>query len=199
MRVLLAALVVTLLAGCAGCAGSGLRPGGPQDPFPLVEGSRWSYQGRHRGRSDRYTLELHAVKRDGQRVYLFEAPDAEPADRILVGNMFADELFRRDGSQVFVADESRPDDEHLLFGLPLRVGDETSYKVGVRETRLRVVAREEVTVPFGCFDAWRLELTETPASGREAVSSVWLAPGVGLVRWERSTGRVDELLHYSPR
>ncbi len=200
MRTLLttsfAALLVALLAGCATTAP---HPGSSDDPFPLVEGARWTYEGQHRGRTDRYTLELHGVSRDGVRLFVFEAPDADPKTRILVGNMFADELFHRVDERVLVADESRPDDDHLLLRLPLRVDDESSYRVGERTTLVRVVTFETVTVPMGSFQAWRLEVVERPASGRVAKHSVWLAPGVGLVRWERSTGRVDELLHFSPR
>jgi hypothetical protein len=64
--------------------------------------------------------------------------------------------------------------------------------------RHAVVRREEVTVPAGTWDAWRVDYEERHSfaqRGEEGPGTLWVAPGVGLVRMraENSRGQAHAL------
>jgi hypothetical protein len=117
-----------------------------------------------------------------------------------------------------------PDSIQLMVALPPKVKARTAVELSPGWSREYVVdAIETVEVPAGTFPG-SVCVTFTDhmdlEGGEEAVvqlnpvhrvveavaellrdrvtlrARAWLAPGVGLVRWERATGRVDELVSY---
>jgi len=57
---------------------------------------------------------------------------------------------------------------------------------------------ENIDVPAGRFDnCLKIKILTKWNSGEEYVDYIWLAKNIGLVKWHRGTGRVDELLNYS--
>ena len=199
-RVGVGTLLGALLALSACTNGRG-GPDGADEAgwFPLVADARWTYDGRFDGTVYRNTLALRAIQVDDRTVYGFYDIGERIEGQLLMGNMFGDELFRRDGDVLYVADEHSPDEEHVLLRFPLRAGETTEYRVGSRVTRTTVAGEEQVTVPAGTFDCLRLTVVVEYDSGKESPHTVWLARGVGLVKWKRSTGRLDELVHYAIR
>jgi hypothetical protein len=120
----------------------------------------------------------------------------------------------------------RPDSIQLMVALPPKVKARTVVEISPEQRWSReyvVDAIETVEVPAGTFPG-SVCVTFTDhmdlEGGEEAVvqlnpvhrvveavaehlrdrvtqrARAWLAPGVGLVRWERATGRVDELVSY---
>ena len=64
---------------------------------------------------------------------------------------------------------------------------------GAMVRRLQVIAREPVTVPAGEFDSIRLLMTGTDGE-MELRRTIWFAPGVGIVKEEKTRYRADRLL-----
>lgn len=68
---------------------------------------------------------------------------------------------------------------NALAALPLAVGYELTYrnvdtqKQKQRLLHLKVAASEQVTVPAGAFDSWKLEVT--PADGSAGQTTIWIA------------------------
>lgn len=195
-------LLGAALLAAAGCS-NGRGADGVEDAdeswFPLVEDARWTYDGHFEGTVYRNTLGLRKLRVDERTVLAFYDLGERIEGQLLMGNMFGDELFRRDGDVLYVADEHRPEEEHVLLRFPLRAGDTTEYRVGSRLTRTTVEGEDQVTVPAGTFDTLRLSVVVIYDSGDESRHTVWLARGVGLVKWKRATGRLDELVHYAIR
>lgn len=187
------------VAACSDGRGGGAPGEDAEGWFPLVEDARWTYDGHFDGTVYRNTLGLRRLRVDERTVFGFYDLGERIEGQLLMGNMFADELFRRDGDVLYVADEHRPEEEHVLLRFPLRPGDTTEYRVGSRVTRTTIEGEDQVTVPAGTFETLRLTVIVTYDSGDESQNTVWLARGVGLVKWKRGTGRLDELVHFALR
>ena len=190
-------LGLVLLLASSSCTPGASPAEAPDNCFPLRAGARWTFDGLHRGRVYRYTIAARPLLVEGRSVFAFYDLSDGPTGRTLQGNMFADELFRRDGDQIRVADEHQPASEHLLLQFPLRERSSTEYRVGPRTTRVTVESRDQQSVPAGTFDCFRLSVVNAYENGRTERHTVWLAPGVGMVRWQRASGRVDELVHFA--
>jgi hypothetical protein len=87
-----------------------------------------------------------------------------------------------------------------MLSFPPRVGDSTGLSVAMGGedqlwSVLKVVGFESVHVPAGDFQHCAKIMVRQPSDPQ--IGYVWLAPSVGIVKCERTTGRVDELLSYS--
>lgn len=94
--------------------------------------------------------------------------------------------------------EVTKDDFQLFLVLPLQVGHRTKVTLGEARQQyvVTVKAFETVEVPAGTFaDCARIEMAVAGTTAAE--SHFWLAPGVGMVKWERGTGETEELTDYS--
>jgi hypothetical protein len=70
---------------------------------------------------------------------------------------------------------------------------ELSVAEGSRTRHTSVVAREEVTVPAGTFRAIRLLMTGTDGP-LDLLRTIWFAPGVGIVRQEKTRHLAAKML-----
>ena len=62
---------------------------------------------------------------------------------------------------------------------------------------IEVEGFEDIEVPAGKFqECLKIRIKTKWDSGKEYVEYVWLAKGVGLVKWKKATGRLDELLYF---
>lgn len=158
------------------------------DGVPLNEGIRWTY--------DRRGVATVTVDVVGTRT----VDDTEVSVLAVVGEW----LFTHYGGEVYVTSEDggfavhgqefeRFDEPLIFVQPPLKVGatwrSETTARRRDRTRQLAfsatVVGREEVTVPAGEFDAWKIEISndrDTPATPRDFTA--WFVPGVGFVRYE---------------
>jgi hypothetical protein len=91
----------------------------------------------------------------------------------------------------------RPASMQLMVALPPKVNARAVVQIDPRQRWSReyvVDAIETVKVPAGTFTGSARVTTHD--SGSTDRARAWLAPGVGLVRWERETGKIDELVSY---
>ena len=96
--------------------------------------------------------------------------------------------------------------EQELLRLNLKIGDNFELHKPWLNTsldRIRVVSFETIEVPAGRFvNCAKLEILRTyisPFNNYEPKTNksiVWLAKNVGLVKWERPTGIIDELIKF---
>ncbi len=85
-----------------------------------------------------------------------------------------------------------------MLAYPPKKGDRAEFggRDGTWRHALTVVGLEDVRVPAGRFRHCLKLRTEELDEDEDNTGFVWLAPSVGVVRWERTTGRVDELVSY---
>ncbi len=107
------------------------------------------------------------------------------------------------GNLVRVAKESIQignGDPALKFKLPLGEKDEPQFKEQNKDYKAKIVANETVNLTNGNkFTAWRIDFNDTTQGGK-TVTKWWLAPGVGLVKYEGTDAKtVWELSSYTLR
>lgn len=76
---------------------------------------------------------------------------------------------------------------------PIKKGGIGKVK-GIFLTTYTVLAREKTKVKAGTFNAWKIGITSKP----NPAGAVWIAPGVGIVKIQLPSGRVDELVEIKP-
>jgi hypothetical protein len=87
------------------------------------------------------------------------------------------------------------DDLKLVFRVPPVVG--SSVEIGGEHPRsYEFEVAEDVAVLAGMFRACAKLRVEDLGNGEENPGVVWLARGVGVVKFENGTGRVEELFEY---
>lgn len=179
----------------------------PCEWYPLVDGAVHKYRGTFKGKNTDETINLtRKVKVD--RGYTFVATDLERIsdDSELVGMHslmlrspeYTDSAGIWMGTAVWKAEVvvSKLDDLIMVVRLPARQGDTIELNDDGLVTTVTVERREDIEVPAGRFsNCIKLRVQGSLSSdGRPAFS--WYADGVGLVRQEKSTGRVEELVAY---
>lgn len=176
--------------------------------FPLVVGSRYTYFATFNGREFNSTVLVRRAQADGQELYYFvNELDATDANPYMGSSNIGDGAYAMRADGVYVAPVGflakvqgvSAESMQLMLALPPKVKAKTSVEVDPNQHWSHdyvVDAIETVNVPAGTFQgSARLTLTSVADDGSET-SKIWLAPGVGLVRWERASGRVDELVSY---
>lgn len=171
--------------------------------LPLVVGSEYIYASQYQGNATITTLK---VKAGGGKTAFYT--DGGPG-KALVGSSFFKGVaeVRPDGIYAAPADDeaaaANPPPLMKIVSTPFNPGEELflqSPELDARAAKLsgtkrmvdlkiRAVGIGKISVRAGTFDA--LELRIKDGNGEE--SKVWLAKGVGVVRWERASGRVEEL------
>ena len=167
-----------------------------QDLFPLIEGATWTYQAAFNGGS--VVEEKVCVREDtadGMAWVFLDAADTDKETATVYSNMFGLGVYRSTAHGIETADafwreevnDVSASDFQPMLTLPPGPGTTVEWQTGhVDRSSITVVGWESVTVPAGTFEpALHLDL-----GGK---GHAWLAPGVGLVRWELVTGRIEEL------
>jgi hypothetical protein len=220
MRFLLALSAVGIFGvvafGSVGCGGAAPPPPDKveapkaKEPWadsylPLVAGSSYAYNTTVRGAQSSTTL---VVKAGGGKTAYF----MEGEGQALIGSSFfrgvAEE--RPDGIYAVAIDNdaaiANPPPLMKIISLPPKAGESLplqSPELDARaaayahtkrtiDDKITVVGPASVTVAAGTFDALQIE---TKNHDNE-VGKVWLVKGIGVVKWERSSGRIDELARF---
>ena len=176
------------------------------DYFPLEDDSKYTYQGSlDDGRIDIGTIVVRSHQLpDGIQVYYF---DDGNGISFCDSNMFGSGLYLFDKSGLWTIESAYEDelenlsisDKHLLIGSGLQAGTTFPFhdeNLNPMRT-LFVEGFQDVRTPAGEFkNCLKLQVTTKWPDGKEYKSFVWLAEDIGLVKWHRSSGRVDELIEY---
>jgi len=197
------------LFSCAVLMIVGIRTIGSQairaeDYLPLEAGAKYEYRGAFKDKVDTSTYIVKGAKaKSGTWFYFID-------DLQLVTGCFpwpgalskrSDGVVGVQASWVDQMEHITADRQQLLLKLPLRKGDETGSSLydGSVKCTTTVLGFESVVVPAGRFESCAKIRMRTTYSAEAVVHNefFWLAPGVGLVKWVRATGRVDELTRYS--
>lgn len=177
----------------------------PQAWFPLQEGARYTFQGTFNGKTELQTLTVVRHRTPFGHLYFFaEDGQSEDPSPLLSANMFGLAGYLTTATEVLTVQAEFLDGfqaepsayVQTLLRVPPKVGDSLEFRESGLTYRLEVRGREDVAVPAGRFkDCLKLKIDHIGEGGSKE-SFVWLAEKVGMVRWQRVTGRVDELVRY---
>jgi len=200
-QILAALFLLLAVLGCRAASNEAV------DYLPLQPGTRYHYQARFDGRTELTTLIVRPARLgDGTPVAVFiDGVDASLANPVIGPNGFGLGAYAGEANKLITwpafwlreLDALDRDDGAPLLPDALRAG--TSLQLAGSDTRgsVSMTFREiaDVDVRAGHFQGCAvIDIEERWPSGARYESTVWLAPGVGMVRWKRSTGRIDELL-----
>lgn len=80
-----------------------------------------------------------------------------------------------------------------MFDYPLRNGAEKRAKRPKNQLLFTVMGQETVRVPAGTYKTVKVRVLSSWTNGSVYTGYFWLARGVGIVKWQRRTGRIDVL------
>ena len=178
-----------------------------EDYFPLGAGMKYTYLGAFKANTYKETVITREFHHKGLKVIYFiqESKIGKPYSSINA-NMIGLGAYSSGAEGIYTyqciytdeLDKLSDRDAHLLFHKILKQGDSlrvTAYK-GKMTLALNVIGLESVSVPAGTFaDAVKIQLQEIWPD-KTYKGYAWFAKGVGLVKWIRSTGRVDVLTSF---
>lgn len=180
--------------------------------FPLVEGSEYTYRGAYEGNVNVEALVVRTFfLPDGTKVFYFlDTSEKDEANPIIGSNMFGLGAYFFDNSGLWTIEAFWKEDlqkidlvqRQLLLNSPLTPPSSTTLTGQQSNPITTVVVErfEDVSVAAGEFQhCVKLKIITKWDSGKEYLSFVWLARGVGLVKWRKGTGRVEELTGYQLR
>jgi len=204
-------LALVLLGACGGPPPPVVAPPPVEGPkaawteyyLPLVVGSEYVYASQYQGNATITTLK---VKAGGGKTAFYT--DGGPG-KALVGSSFFKGVaeVRPDGIYAAPADDeaaaANPPALMKILSTPVNLGEELSLQSPELDARTAKLAGTKrmvdikikptvvgkLTVRAGTFDTIELHIKD--GNGEE--SKVWLSKGVGVIKWERASGRVEEL------
>ncbi len=157
-------------------------------PFPIVEGTRFTFRG-HFGDDvlDTWKTTLTVIDRRSGRLQYVPHND--------VASVFTKAGFQVDASGISIAGDTLEGPAAPVLAIPFPIAPGGGGEVpSLFPATYTVVARESVTVPAGTFDAWRVSIQDKV----NQPAAVWIAPGTGVIKFQHSSGRVDELVAIEP-
>ena len=173
--------------------------------LPLIENSSYYYRGFYNGKEYVKGLKVKKLVLNGNcTAYYFNDIDGTT---LIAGNMFGLGLFLKDydglygieaNSSYFISDIDCSQQQKILHNY-INFFEEIEYKGfnGDAKYLIEVEGFEDIEVPAGKFqECLKIRIKTKWDSGKEYVEYVWLAKGVGLVKWKKATGRLDELLYF---
>jgi len=207
--------VLLLLAVCLGCErrsdtehSPGNAPAIGGDYFPLVTESKRTYEYSFQGDGGLQTIVTKHIVIDGTSVF-FAIDEADlPEDSAIIGPELPGlGAYVRDAEGIGTIpcfwkqdlSGAQLSGKQAMLEFPLRTGDATRLvdNGGERQTTLTVTAFETVTVPAGTFEnCARIEIAVKWQNGKRYAGIVWLAEGIGVVKWRKRTGRLEELASF---
>lgn len=182
------------------------KPAWAEYYLPLVVGSEYVYASQYQGNATITTLTVKAG--GGKSAYY---TDGGPGKTLVNSSFFKGVAeVRPDGIYAAPADDdvaaANPPPLKKIISMPTSPGEELSLQspeldprtaklIGAKrmvDLKIKVVGGGKITVRAGTFDTVELHIKD--GNGEE--SKVWLAKGVGVIKWERASGRVEELDSY---
>lgn len=177
---LLAVVIVGLALLTAGCD----LFGGDKDDWPLKVGNIWNYKWTQiLADSVRAETSLATVKQEATAEVTLGTGDkafklvttVTTEDTTMVFTSYA----RKDGDKYYSYSDTSDTTPDLVIDGPLTLAK--TWQVSQNETAL-VLAKENVTVPAGTYNAWKVSLTEVTGQDTSVVFN-WYAEGTGMVKY----------------
>ncbi len=174
--------------------------------FPLVEGSRYTYKGSFE--ESVYTNDLVCKTQQtesGQTYFYFE--DLVNGATIIGSNMFGlgSYQLRTEGivtAETFWGRDLEELDQlssQLLLPKKFKIQDPPVLEIdaGSAQKTVNFLRLEDISVPAGEYkNCLKVHIRTVWDSGTVYNEYIWLAKGVGMVKWQRATGRIDELTYF---
>ena len=212
-------VVALLLLTHAARAGGADAEAEKRSYLPLIPESTYSFDCTFKGKAQKRSLTVKPVTRKGVEAFYFLDGAERGTPLTIVGtNVFAHGLCLRQGGGVaavpcfWLRDIDGSDfkrDAINILKEPPEPGQRSELRVSPRPEQGRdikfvfsVVGTEQVVVPAGTFkDCVKIMIEEVHTSGPDKAETVgtghvWLAKGVGVVKWVRTTGRTEVLTGY---
>lgn len=210
---LIALLSIVFFIGCETrietVKSSGEAPVPNANYFPLIAESKHTYEYSFKGKRGSKTIITKQFIVDNSAVFFAVDEDDIAAHNPIIGSGLPGlgAYLRTDkGIATFHCTWKRelsmlrPSEMQLMLEFPLRKDSVTELADydGEREITLRVAGFETVKVPAGSFrNCARIDVEKKWRSGEQYNSTFWLAPGIGVAKWRRATGRIDELTSFN--
>jgi len=148
------------------------------------------------------------INNEGDTLYYFVDEDHHGA---ISANVFGQEMYWHEGRDVMTT-EAYPFDDikemnksttafgNILVPSEIEVGAEyvlsNSDNSWVKEAKISGI--EDINVKAGNFEnCLKIVIKTKWEDGKTYSETIWLKRGVGMVKWIRTTGRIDELVKYS--
>ncbi|MFH1386452.1 MAG: hypothetical protein ABIH50_02145 [bacterium] len=164
--------------------------GGGVSYFPCNQGYTWTYSS-----NDGYT-QITSVEGSTSIGSITVQKISSKYMSTSNSTMTSDAYYRVDGTGVYY--HGSPSNYYStgmqMFAFPLEVGKtwmETTS--GANSYKIMVTAKENVTVPAGTFDCYKISMI-TKYGTIETSSNVWLGDNVGIVKTNSSTSTIESVL-----
>jgi len=189
LAVVLVAMAGLLVSGCSVLQQSG--GGGGESYFPHANGYAWRMTGSD-GSSTIMTVEGTASI-GSTTVQCFSSLYISSSNTRSTSEAY----YKVDGSGVYAhGSPSYPSSIGIpLIQFPLEVGKTWDVMVsGSYSTKATVISKENMTVPAGTFDCYKITLATTYGSSEAYTSTLWLGNNAGIVKSISSTSTVETTL-----
>lgn len=174
--------------------------------FPLKENAKYYYRGFFDSKEDSSMIKIRKKNiKGGCEAYYFD--EINKSSSIIGHNMFGLGVYLKQDDKIYTieafwkADTSKIHcmQKQLLLPDSIKIPGEVKF-LGDQSNpiySLSIADIEDVDVPAGKFNnCAKIKINSKWASGREYVEYVWLAKNIGLIKWRKSTGRIEVLVDY---
>jgi len=198
-------LLLTFISGCS------TKPKNISLYFPLNEGDIYYYHGKYKNKEyDNYLLVRSFTLSNEKKLYYFQKGIKKSYNSLFGYNMFGNGLYFIFKSQLRTLEALSDlenykldyDKNQKLLPEDLSVGSKVTLDSNFYNSKdtIEILSYEDVYVPAGKFTlCLKLKIITYWNNGDVEESYVWLAKNIGLVKWIKSTGRIDELVKYQPK
>ena len=175
--------------------------------FPLIENSKYTYKGRFRGRGDEKSIIIvkRFIKNGVEYFYFVQEKDLGDAPAIIGSAMFGAGVYLKESNNLYTIEcfwkwdleKVTPSAKQIMLAFPLVKGDKKTTSYGKeRKVSFTFLGFEDVDIPAGQFDKCAKIMIEDKWPGKKYTGYAWLAKNIGLIKWIRSTGKVEELVSF---
>ncbi len=179
--------------------------------FPLHKGDIYHYHGNYKNKKyNDYLLVRSFTLSNRQNLFYFQKGTTKQSNTLFGNNMFGNGLYFINGNQLWTL-EALSDFEFYkldynkiqkLLHEDLSEGNKITFMSNYNNSKdtIEILPFEDINVPAGNFtDCLKLKITTIWNKGDIDESYVWLAKNIGVIKWIKSTGRIDELVEYQPK
>lgn len=179
--------------------------------FPLNEGDIYQYHGKYNNKEDTNSFLVNSIfLPNKQKLHYFQRGTTKRDDDFFGPNMFGNGLYFVFESKIFTleaafineVDNLDFNNKQKLLPESLLSGSKVTIDSNYNNSKdtIEILGFENINVPFGKFnESLKLKITTSWSNGDIHESFVWLAKGIGVIKWIRATGRIDELVNYIPK